>query len=205
LAMLNYTYGTNGLVADTPNIINYIDTLLIRQDIQKAKLVEPDIIIACIHWGKEYQREENSTQQEIAEFLFDQGVAAIIGSHPHVVQPIRFEEEGDYIIRPVVYSLGNFVSNQRNRYRNGGIIFGLELEKTDATRITAIDFLPAYVHKPERDKKFTFELVPSGITDKMIEEIGFTEEEKASYLEFCDDTHEHLSNTPRSSYYSKMD
>ncbi len=91
LALLNYTYGTNGLVVDTPNIVNYLDTLKIRQDIQKAKLVEPDFIIACVHWGKEYEREENSTQQSLAEILFDQGVDAIIGSHPHVVQPISFE------------------------------------------------------------------------------------------------------------------
>ncbi len=205
IAFLNYTYGTNGLVAETPNIINYIDTLQITKDIHKAKLVEPDIIIACIHWGKEYQREENSAQQTLSEYLFKKGVTAIIGSHPHEIQPIRFEQDGDYISSPVVYSLGNFVSNQRNRYRNGGIIFGLELKKTDTTRITAIDYLPVYVHKPQINGKYSFELVPSGIPDKMTEKIGFTEEEKVSYLEFCDDTHKHLSDIPKNSFYTKTD
>ncbi len=203
IAMLNYTYGTNGLKVKPPNIINYIDTNLIRQDIYKAKLVEPDFIIVCVHWGKEYQREENITQQELAGFFFKQGVDAIIGSHPHVVQPIKFEQDGDYITRPVVYSLGNFISNQRDRYRNGGIMVGLELEKTDATRITAIDYLPAYVHKPKVNEKYAFELVPAGINDELIEKIGFTEEEKASYLEFCTDTKEHLSNTQQNSFFSE--
>ena len=205
LTMLNYTYGTNSLVADTPNIVNYIDTMLIRQDILKAKLVNPDFIIACVHWGKEYQREKNSTQQSLAKFLFDQGVNAIIGSHPHVVQPIRFEHDGSHYIRPVVYSLGNFISNQRDRYRNGGIIFGLELQKTDATRITGIDYLPVYVHKPRRGEKNSFEMIPSGIPSERIEKIGFKEEEKASYLELCEDTKEHLSNIPENSFYRKPD
>lgn len=205
LAMLNYTYGTNSLLADTPNIVNYIDTTLIRHDIRKAKLVGPDFIIACVHWGKEYQREENSTQQSLANFLFGQGVDAIIGSHPHVVQPVRFEKEGSYYKEPVVYSLGNFISNQRNRYRNGGIIFGLELEKTDDTRIKGIDYLPVYVHKPKRGEKYSFEMVPSDIPEKYIEDIGFTEEEKAFYLQFCEDTHAHLLKVPRNSFYAKPD
>jgi len=62
LAILNYTYGTNGLKADTPNIVNRIDTLLIQDDIQKVKTVEPDFIIACIHWGREYERDEHTSQ-----------------------------------------------------------------------------------------------------------------------------------------------
>lgn len=205
LALLNYTYGTNGLVVDTPNIVNYIDTVLIRQDLRKAKLVDPDFIIACVHWGKEYQREENSIQNSLAELLFEQGVDAIIGSHPHVIQPVEFELRDSLYHQPVVYSLGNFVSNQRDRYRNGGIIVGLELMKTDATVITGLDYLPVYVHKPKRDEKYSFQMVPSNIPDEMIEKIGFTEEEKASYLEFCEDTREQLSNIPQSYFYQEKD
>lgn len=205
LALLNYTYGTNSLVADTPNIVNYIDTMIIRQDIRKVRLVEPDFIIACVHWGKEYQREENPTQQSLAGFLFQQGVDAIIGSHPHVVQPIRFQKFGRNYYRPVVYSLGNFISNQRDRYRNGGILVGLELEKSDETRITALDYLPVYVHKPIRNGKVTFELVPGGLPDEKIEEIGFSEQEKASYLQFCEDTGEHLPDLVKYSWGTEAD
>jgi hypothetical protein len=214
LALLNYTYGTNSLVADTPNIINYIDTMLIRQDIRKARLVEPDFIIACVHWGQEYEREENPTQQSLARFLFDQGVDAIIGSHPHVVQPIRFERDSTRIIRPVVYSLGNFISNQRDRYRNGGIIVGLDLEKTgdgsisggrSSTRITGIDYLPVYVHKPEQGGRYLFELVPCGIPDEMMSESGFTDEDRASYQEFCTDTRKKLANVHLNTFFLNPD
>jgi poly-gamma-glutamate synthesis protein (capsule biosynthesis protein) len=194
VALLNYTYGTNGILVDTPNVVNYIDSMHIRQDIRKAQLVDPDIIIACIHWGKEYQREENSIQKSLAKLMFNQGVDVIIGSHPHVVQPVSYEHDGSHYIRPVVYSLGNFVSNQRDRYRNGGILFGLELQKTDVTRITGIDYLPVYVHKPKRGGKYSFELVPAGIPQEMIERIGISDEELAGYLQFCEDTKGHLSN-----------
>ncbi len=152
LAMLNYTYGTNGLQADTPYIVNYIDTLMIQRDIEKVKLVEPDFVIATVHWGKEYQRQEDPGQRELAEFLFRHGVDVIIGSHPHVVQPVKYTRTDTGFFHLVVYSLGNFISNQRDRYRDGGIIFGLELEKTDRTRISGIDYLPVWVHKPLRGR-----------------------------------------------------
>jgi poly-gamma-glutamate synthesis protein (capsule biosynthesis protein) len=203
MALLNYTYGTNGLVADTPNVINYIDTLLIRHDIQKARMVEPDIIIACIHWGKEYEREKNPVQQALGDFLFNQGVDAVIGSHPHVVQPVEYKQRGNYYYQPIVYSLGNFISNQRNRYRNGGIIFGLEIEKTDKTRISGMDYLPVYVHKPKSGDKYSFELIPSGIPDEMMEEYNFTDQDKIQYLEFCEDTRQHLSNIHHNHFFQK--
>jgi poly-gamma-glutamate synthesis protein (capsule biosynthesis protein) len=199
IALLNYTYGTNGIVPDTPNIVNYLDTILIRQDIQKADLVEPDFIIACIHWGKEYEREASPEQHQLAEFLFDHGVDAVIGSHPHVIQPVEFIKTGMYYSRPVVYSLGNFVSNQRNRYRNGGILFGLELEKRDRTRITGLDYLPVYVHKPKEGDRYRFELVPADTPDERLEELGFTTEDMDQYIEFVRDTREHLSNVPPAS------
>jgi poly-gamma-glutamate capsule biosynthesis protein CapA/YwtB (metallophosphatase superfamily) len=212
IALLNYTYGTNSLETDTPNIINYIDTMMIRHDIRKARLVDPDFIIACVHWGQEYEREENPTQQSLARFLFGQGVDAIIGSHPHVLQPIRFERDSTRIIRPVVYSLGNFISNQRDRYRNGGIVVGMDLQKTEdgsiaggksSTCITAIDYLPVYVHKPKQGDRNVFELVPCGIPEKMIPEFGFTDKDKADYLEFCDDTRKQLPNVPANGFYTR--
>ena len=181
LAMLNYTYGTNGLQADTPNIVNYIDTLMIQRDIQKAKLVEPDFVIATVHWGKEYQRQEDTLQRELAGFLFRQGVDVIIGSHPHVVQPVKFSQNDTGFHHLVVYSLGNFISNQRDRYRDGGIIFGLELEKTDRTRITGFDYLPVWVHKPLQVDKQVFRLIPASLPEEDIEGMGFTETELSGF------------------------
>ena len=136
LAILNYTYGTNGLKVREPNIVNYIDTSVIRQDIQRARLAEPDFVFVTIHWGIEYQRDENSGQDDLAAYLLANGADAVIGSHPHVVQPMK--EYGDSSLNDskknlVVYSLGNFISNQRNRYTDGGIMVELDLEKKNGT------------------------------------------------------------------------
>ncbi len=201
LAMLNYTYGTNGLQADTPNIVNYIDTLMIQRDIEKVKLVEPDFMIASIHWGKEYQRQENTLQRELAGFLFRQGVDVIIGSHPHVIQPVEYTQTDTGFHQLVVYSLGNFISNQRDRYRDGGIIFGLELEKTDRTRISGFDYLPVWVHKPLQGDKRKFQLIPANISEDEIRGMGFTETELSGFRQFYEDTRDHLKDIPENRFY----
>jgi poly-gamma-glutamate synthesis protein (capsule biosynthesis protein) len=201
LAMLNYTYGTNGLQADTPNIVNYIDTLLIQRDIEKVKLVEPDFVIASVHWGKEYQRQEDALQRELAGFLFRQGVDVIIGSHPHVIQPVEYIQTDTGFHQLVVYSLGNFISNQRDRYRDGGIIFGLELEKTDRTRITGFDYLPVWVHKPLQGDKRKFQLIPANISEDDIGGIEFTETELSGFRQFYEDTRDHLKDVPENRFY----
>lgn len=65
IALLNYTYGTNGIPVTPPNIVNYIDTAIIAKDIEESKAMKPDAIIACMHWGIEYQslpdKEQNSS------------------------------------------------------------------------------------------------------------------------------------------------
>jgi poly-gamma-glutamate synthesis protein (capsule biosynthesis protein) len=201
LAILNYTYGTNGLQADTPYIVNYIDTFMIQRDIEKVKLVEPDFVIATLHWGKEYQRQEDALQRELAGFLFRQGVDVIIGSHPHVVQPIKYTQSDTGFHHLVVYSLGNFVSNQRDQYRDGGIIFGLELEKTDRTRTARFDYLPVWVHKPVRGDKRKFQLIPANLPEDEIEGITFTEAELSSFRQFYEDTRVHLKNVPENRFF----
>lgn len=128
IALLNYTYGTNGIKPGTNNIVNYIDKDIISQDILSAKARHPDIIIACMHWGIEYQSLPNKEQRELADWLLEQGVTHIIGSHPHVIQPMELRKEGNQE-NIVVYSLGNFISNMSATNTDGGLIFTLQLEK----------------------------------------------------------------------------
>lgn len=203
LAILNYTYGTNGIKADTPIIVNYIDTLLIHDDIQKVKAVKPDFIIACIHWGREYERDEHSSQQNLARFFFRQGVDAIIGSHPHVVQPVKlyYPQQDSSQYKLVVYSLGNLVSNQRDRYRDGGILFELNLEKTNQTVIRDYSYTPVWVNKPEINGKEIFQLVPAGISQSSIDSLNFSETNLEKFIEFYDDTKEHLKDIPENPFY----
>jgi len=158
IALLNYTYGTNGIKDRPPSIINRIDETQIREDMKKAHTAQPDFILVTMHWGKEYELTESSHQQELASYLFELGADAVIGSHPHVVQPIRGEGVGNL----VVYSLGNLISNQRTRPRDGGILFEMVLSK-EAHEITSHAYLPVWVWKPISKKGTRFTLVPANL------------------------------------------
>lgn len=150
ISLLNYTYGTNGIPVTKPNIVNYIDTTLIASDIVKAKEQQPDVIIAFFHWGDEYQRLPNKLQKNIAEFCFRRGVKLVIGAHPHVIQPMEWRKDHDQL---VVYSLGNFVSGQTSRYKNGGAMVFVDLQKTDSTTTIAnADYKLQYVYRDARNK-----------------------------------------------------
>ena len=148
LAMLNYTYGTNGIPVEKPNIVNFIDTVRMAADLIAAQNMEPDFIITCIHWGDEYKTTENAYQRKIASFLARHGCDLIVGSHPHVVQPLSKIPscKGDSIY--VIYSLGNFISNMRDRYRNGGITLEITLTKNDGkVSVESAGYEPFFVYR----------------------------------------------------------
>lgn len=189
IALLNYTYGTNGLKADNPVAVNYIDTALIREDLLKASLAEPDLTILTVHWGNEYERMENSRQQELGRFAFNNGADVIVGSHPHVVQPVKGVGRGNL----VAYSLGNFISNQRPRYRDGGIVFEMEVVKDDAgTRVARHGYLPVWVHKPNTEKGPLFSLVPAAIDSVNYATMDLSPDDLILMRRFLSDTRMHL-------------
>ncbi|MDR0987888.1 MAG: CapA family protein [Prevotellaceae bacterium] len=130
LAFLNYTYGTNGIGVRAPNIVNYIDEAAIRQDIRTAQAWRPDAIIACMHWGNEYQSLPSPEQRRWADRLLEWGVTHVIGAHPHVVQPMELRTDSLSGERHVVaYSLGNFLSNMSRTHTDGGVLLTLTLCK----------------------------------------------------------------------------
>lgn len=139
LALLNYTYGTNGMPVTKPNIVNMLDTVLMGKDIVKAKSMKPDMVIVFTHWGAEYQSLPSKSQKDIAEFCFRKGAEIVIGAHPHVIQPMQWRKEKNQLL---AYSLGNFVSGQRKRYTDGGAMITMELEKISYkpdSAVTTID------------------------------------------------------------------
>jgi poly-gamma-glutamate synthesis protein (capsule biosynthesis protein) len=196
IAILNYTYGTNGLVIKPPNIVNYIDTTLIKKDIAKARLAEPDIVIVTLQWGLEYQRQENQQQRDLAGFLLKNGADAIIGSHPHVVQPIRkyYNDPSDSTFyNLVVYSLGNFISNQGERYRDGGLMVEVDLQKTDKTKVTNYTTHPVFVYKPpKKGGGEEFVILPCNDWQTMISKFKMPESDQLYFNTFREDTEEHL-------------
>lgn len=117
VALLAYTYGTNGLKlpAGSSGIVKYINDDLMRQELAEASAAA-DIVIVSIHWGQEYQANANAEQKRLAQLLADNGADIIIGSHPHVLQGVEMLNVVDANQNtrqvPVFYSLGNFISAQ---------------------------------------------------------------------------------------------
>ena len=120
-AFLCYTYGTNGIPVQGDAVVNYIDRKQIAADIAKARSKGAQVLCVGMHWGIEYQLKPVDEQRALADFLVDQGVDLIIGGHPHVVEPmeIRHSDKYDKDVL-LVYSLGNFISNQRDIDSRGG-------------------------------------------------------------------------------------
>jgi poly-gamma-glutamate synthesis protein (capsule biosynthesis protein) len=187
IALLNYTYGTNGIKDRPPSIINRIDKEQIREDMQKAHTAQADFILVTMHWGTEYQLIESPQQQELAEFLFDLGADAVIGSHPHVVQPIRGEGSGNL----VVYSLGNLISNQRTRPRDGGILFEMVLSK-ESHEISSHAYLPVWVWKAKTKKGTRFTLVPANLDPVSASLAEMSAEDLNKMTIFLEDTRSRL-------------
>lgn len=147
LAMLNYTYGTNGLATPNGMIVNRIDTMQMSVDIASIDRERADAICLMLHWGEEYQRRPNRAQSAIAEFARRHGVELIIGSHPHVVQPIECDSAARWA---TVYSLGNMVSNQQWRYSDGGLMVEVVLSRVgDASPSISVRPIPIWVLCPD--------------------------------------------------------
>lgn len=111
-AFLSYTYGTNGIPVKQPWQVALIDRNQIASDIARAK-EKADFVIVNYHWGVEYQLSPNQAQTSLAQQTADAGADLILGGHPHVIQPIANITAADGRIVPVVYSLGNFISSQK--------------------------------------------------------------------------------------------
>ncbi|WP_212895643.1 CapA family protein [Capnocytophaga canis] len=163
IGILNYTYGTNGLPIPKPTVVNLIDLEKMKVDIQKAKEQVLDQLIVVIHWGVEYQQIQHKEQEKIADFLFNNGVDIIIGGHPHVLQPMHYYPKNAlHNGRLLVYSLGNFVSNQRKPNTDGGAMFELTLLKDkQGTHIVDSGYHLVWVNRsPKENKKYLYEVLP---------------------------------------------
>lgn len=152
IGILNYTESTNGIPLPKGKefAVNLIEPQKIYEDIKKLKDRHAEIIIACLHFGTEYQRYPNEFQRKLVEDLFNRGVDIVFGDHVHVIQPMELQnvatEKGEKQCF-VAYSLGNFISNQSWRYSNCGLIANVEVEKAAAgeIKIKNVDYVPVWV------------------------------------------------------------
>lgn len=159
-------------MADLVNTFNYDtldqDLLKIKKDIDNMKKENADIIVFYIHWGYEYHLTEDKKQQYIASKLNEYGVDLILGSHPHVVQPVKTIKSYDKDNKLkketlVAYSLGNILSNQcyeilKKRHPEDGLI--LKVVFDDKLNKKA-SFMPTWVHRLNyKDGKRVYEILP---------------------------------------------
>ena len=197
ISLLNYTYGTNGIAVRRPNRVNPIDTAQIRKDLARARQQKTDAVVVVFHWGDEYQQLPNRAQQEVAGFCLSQGAKLIIGSHPHVLQPMYWNRDQDNL---VVYSLGNFISGQRARYRNGGALLHVTLRKdhtaegTPRTTLADVSYSLSWVNRLP-DSRRSFRLVPVGDPVDSLAVTGSNS--RALYKEFINDSRVFLDRENR--------
>lgn len=169
-AFLAYTYGTNGfdVPLDKPYLINTLDmydNAKIEEMLQKVREADEsgvDFVVTIMHFGNEYFDYPNSYQKKMVDKLFEAGADIIIGSHPHVLQPleVRDIENADGTTRKcvVIYSLGNFISSQRytKQYPSQtdvSTIMGINFEKIDnhKPKMTSISFVPTCTFRNSRE------------------------------------------------------
>ena len=204
IAVLNYTYGTNGIPATNPFIVNMLDSAAIARDIARARELKADYIVVMPHWGIEYERKQNKGQKGYANYMYECGADMVIGGHPHVVQPITLENKNEYGVaqRVTAYSLGNFVSNQRKRYTDGGIIVKCEIVRdTNGTvRVTNYEYLPYWVYKGVCQGKYQYHILPA---KHAVENCAFYNIHGADSVAlnlFYNDTKSLIDNVPESRF-----
>lgn len=138
-AFLNYTYGTNGITPGPEVVVDYIDTILMRRDIEAARAAGAEIIAACVHWGIEYRLLPEATQRRLAESLRAMGADIVMGGHPHVIQPMELTPGPDGRPGLTVYSLGNFLSGMRTPDTRGGALASVTLRRDSLGRAYVAD------------------------------------------------------------------
>lgn len=160
LAMLNYTYGLNGhpVPDDTPYIVNKLNKNKMSADITKAKELA-DFVIIFPHWGVEYVYEPVKEQENLVDFFYDLGVDLVIGTHPHVIEPVEWIQKDNDHRMLVYYSLGNFLSYQKEAPRMLGGIANVTIVKDNTnTYISDASITPIITHYENGPKDYNYDI-----------------------------------------------
>lgn len=145
-SVLAYTYGTNGIQPEFPYLVNYFDKDLIADDIKRAKKTS-DFIIFSAHWGDEHSLAPNEMQKDYAQFLADEEVDLIVGTHSHTIQPVEWLTGVNGNESLVIYSLGNFVAASKSDINMLGGSISLDIIKeNNELYIDHVYFEPLVIH-----------------------------------------------------------
>lgn len=167
VAFLNYTASLNGLTPPEEHegyAVNILDPDVVAEDAMTARQWGADVVIALLHYGDEYEREPSEAQVEVSQEILSRGVDVILGAHPHVVQPIAHVVQyasWKVIGKYTAYSLGNFLSNQRWRYSDSGLVAYVHIEKRGLrTVVTGVSYLPVYVQRSASESPLCYRVLP---------------------------------------------
>ena len=188
IAVLNYTYGTNGieLPADMPYAVNLLEEDKVTSDLQKAQ-EEADFTIVCPHWGTEYSLEETAEQEKWTEIFYENGADLVIGTHPHVIEPITWYED-----EMLVYdSLGNFVNwtsgtgtGVANRMVGGMAEVTIQKNEDGEAEITDYGIEPLVSHVESGYEGVTVYKL-SDYTEELAEKNEIRKQDEAFSLDYC--------------------
>lgn len=197
-AVLSYTYGTNGI--NVPKGYEYLVNVWpvetdsqyeaykaqVKKDVESVK-DKVDVLMVSMHWGTEYQLGKyNKYQKDVATYLSSLGVKVIIGTHPHVVQPIEYVND-----TLVIYSLGNFISGQGDLMKKIGAIAAFTVDKTVANGNTTIDIrdVKADLLYTYHQNYHNYSIIPfSKLNDSLLYNYRSTYEQYKKYLNPTNDS-----------------
>ena len=167
LGLLAYTYGTNGIPVpqDMPWLIDLIDEERIARDIAALREAGADYVAIALHFGAEYQTAPSDEQKRLARGLIAAGADLIAGSHPHVIQPYEVVEatDADGTVRQgvILYSMGNFISNQRGGTKDYGVLFRITIHKEEGVaRTTDVEPVVTWVHRYKKEGRNHYRILP---------------------------------------------
>jgi poly-gamma-glutamate synthesis protein (capsule biosynthesis protein) len=141
----------NLLYTDYESAYQKVDTKGIERVLENAERQQPDLTVALVHWGSEYNDLISDSQTKIVNLMQENGVDVIIGTHSHYVQQVVYDQEAGTV---VAYSLGDFFGDASTNGTYYSILLHLEVtrdNKTGQTRVTACDYTPIYIASPSRD------------------------------------------------------
>ena len=169
IVFLNYTYGTNGIEPRDGMEVALIDREKMAREIKKTKDAGAEIIVVTIHWGLEYVLTQNKNQENLAQFLLDRGTDLVIGSHPHVIQPMQVVNNDSTRRKSlVVYSLGNFISNMKTADTRGGALVRAVIDRDENgnARFREANYDTFLSAKPTGNND-NYRVIPSWMTDSI--------------------------------------
>ncbi|WP_181438841.1 CapA family protein [Paenibacillus sambharensis] len=193
MGLLAYTYGTNGipLPSGKPYAVSIWDEEACVKDIAALRRQGAEFVTVAMHFGTEYQTVPSESQRKIARAIIQAGGDIVAGSHPHVVQPYEvvsaYDTDGRKRQGVILYSMGNFISNQRGDTKDNGVIFEITVRREAGTgQISFENIKPhfTWVHRYKDNGKMKYRVLPmeemlKKRSDKQLSSADYKQMEKA--------------------------